>query len=129
MDGLDNFCLKVDESQRRSEEVIEMRMPEEFVEQEQRQSVDQEDAREMQQPWWKRTKEEADSSSCELGHGEWPYDPELEQLMEECESRINSSVPLLIYITQKYNDSPPITLGQIGDKGDGPTNHTPSPSN
>jgi hypothetical protein len=34
MDGLANFYLKVDESQQRSEEVIEMRMLEEFVEQE-----------------------------------------------------------------------------------------------
>jgi hypothetical protein len=46
--------------------------------------VDQEDVREMQQPWWKRNKEEVDSSSCKLGHGDWPYDPEIEQLMEEC---------------------------------------------
>jgi hypothetical protein len=37
-----------------------------------------EDVRETQQPWWKRTKEEVDSSSSELGHGEWLYDPELE---------------------------------------------------
>jgi hypothetical protein len=48
------------------------------VEQEKKPFVDQEDVRETQQPWWKRTKEEVDSSSSELGHGEWSYDPELE---------------------------------------------------
>jgi hypothetical protein len=70
--------LKYDESQQRLEEVTEMRMSEKFIEQEKRPSMDQEDVRETQQPWWRRTKEEVDSSSSELGHGEWSYDPELE---------------------------------------------------
>jgi hypothetical protein len=34
VDGLADFCLKVDEWQRRSEEVTKMRMSEQFVEQE-----------------------------------------------------------------------------------------------
>jgi hypothetical protein len=93
VDGLVDLCLKVDEWQQRSEEVTEMRMLEQFIEQEKRPSMDQEDMRETQQPWWKRTKEEVDSSSSELGHGEWSYDPELERLMEECEGKISSSVP------------------------------------
>jgi hypothetical protein len=32
--------------------------------------VDQENVRETKQNWWKRTKEEVDSSPNELGHGE-----------------------------------------------------------
>jgi hypothetical protein len=60
------------------EEVIELRTLQQFIVRDQRPSMDQEDVREMQQPWWRRPKEEVDSSSSELGHGEWPYDPELE---------------------------------------------------
>ena len=103
-------------------------MSEQFVEHEKRQYVDQEDAREMKQPWWKRTKEEVNFSSNELEQGEWPYDSKLEWLTEECEGKIGSSVSLFMHITHKNNDSPLITLGQIGDKGDGPTNHIPSHS-
>jgi len=55
-----------------------MKMLEQFVEQEKKPFIDQEDVRETQQPWCKRTKEGVNSSSNELGHGEWPYDPELE---------------------------------------------------
>jgi hypothetical protein len=53
----------------------------------------------------------------------------LEQPMKECEGKISSSVLFIIYIKKKYGDSPSITLGQIGDEGDGPTSHPISPSN
>jgi hypothetical protein len=32
--------------------------------------MDQEDMRETQKPFWRRTKEEVDFSSSEIGHGE-----------------------------------------------------------
>jgi len=57
------------------------------------------------------------------------YDPELEQIMEECEGKIGSSVPLLMDMMQKYGENSLIALGWIGDEGDGPTNHPHSPSN
>lgn len=44
-------------------------MSKEFIEREQGPSVDQENVRETQQPWWRRPKEEANSSYNELGHG------------------------------------------------------------
>ena len=106
-----------------------MRMKKQFIEKEHTPSMDQEDVRETQQPWQKRTKEEVDSSSSKLGHDEWSYDPELERLMEECEGKIASSVSLLMYMMQKYGDTSLITSRQIGDEGDVPTSHPPSPSN
>jgi hypothetical protein len=85
--------------------------------------------RAMQQNWRRRVKEEAYSSYRELIQSEFSYDPKLEGLAEECEGLIGSSVLLIMYITHRHDDSPLITLRYIGDEGDGPTNHPPSPSN
>jgi len=47
-----------------------MKMSKKFVDQEKKPFMDKEDVREMPKPWWKGTKEDIDSSSRELGHGE-----------------------------------------------------------
>jgi hypothetical protein len=60
--------------------------------------MDQEEMKEIQKTWCKRTKEEVDYSYNELGHSEWLYNLELKGLMEEYEGKIISNVPLLMYI-------------------------------
>jgi hypothetical protein len=59
---------------------------------------------EEQLSWYKHAKEVGPITKT-LGGGEWPYDPELEHLVEEGEGRIGSNVPLLMYLIEKYGDT------------------------
>jgi hypothetical protein len=54
---------------------------------------------EEQQLWYKHAKKEVGLNAETLRDGEWPYDPELEHLVEESEGRIGSNVVLLMYLT------------------------------
>ena len=76
-----------------------MKMSDQFVEQEKKPFVYQEDMREAQKPLWKITKEGYVSSCNKIGHGEWSYEPEVERLMEQCKANIGLTVPLLKYMT------------------------------
>jgi hypothetical protein len=64
--GLVDFHLKFDEWKKISEKFTKMRMSEKFVEQEKKPSVDQEDVRKTNQPWWKRTKKGSSQMVIEI---------------------------------------------------------------
>jgi hypothetical protein len=49
--------------------------------------------------------------------------------VEECKGNIGSIVPFLMNINKNYVGTALSALGWIGDEGNIPTNHPPSPSN
>lgn len=77
---------------------------------------------EEQRLWYKHAKE-VEPIAKTLGDGEWPYDPKLERLVEKGEGRINSNVPLLMYLTEKYGDTSQAVTKQDEDGSDGSLSH------
>ena len=65
---------------------------------------------EEQQPWYKCAGKDVELNAETLGVGKWIYDLELEHLIDKVDGRIESNVPLLMYLMKNYGDTSEVLM-------------------